>query len=123
MAGWLIAMAFASSMDCLTELPVSVESSVRPGVFAGQGLFETGQRTGNASRGRDPRFNAAIFGNSRAQLLDPAKLSEATGLSFVQLTTPGSDPREQMTTMRLFPAPSSRRRGNGIWHRRTLVRP
>jgi hypothetical protein len=75
---------------------------LRPGVFAGKGLFETGQRTGNASRGREPRFNAAIFGNSRAQLLDPAKLSEATGLSFVQLTTPGSGPKEQMTIMRYF---------------------
>jgi hypothetical protein len=73
-----------------------------PGVFAGQGLFETGQRTGNASRGRDPRFNAAIFGDSRTQLLDPAKLSEATGLSFVQLTTPGSGPKEQITLMRYF---------------------
>jgi hypothetical protein len=73
-----------------------------PGVFAGQGLFETGQRTGNASRGRDPRFNAAIFGDSRAQLLDPAKLSEATGLSFVQLTTPGSGPKEQTALMRYF---------------------
>jgi len=72
------------------------------GVAAGRGLFETGQRTGSASRGRDPRFNAAVFGNSRAQLLDPAKLSQATGLSFVQLTTPGSGPREQMTLMRYF---------------------
>jgi hypothetical protein len=72
------------------------------GVFSGRGQFETGQRTGNASRGRDPRFNAAVFGNSRAQLLDPAKLSAATGLSFVQLTTPGSGPKEQMTLMRYF---------------------
>jgi hypothetical protein len=73
-----------------------------PGVFAGQGLFETGQRTGSASRGRDPRFNAAVFGDSRTQLLDPAKLSEATGLSFVQLTAPGSGPKEQITLMRYF---------------------
>lgn len=72
------------------------------GVFAGEGQFETGQRTGSASRGRDPRFNAAIFGDSRAQLLDPAKLSTATGLSFVQLTTPGSGAREQTTLMRYF---------------------
>jgi hypothetical protein len=72
------------------------------GVSAGQSLFEMGQRRGSASRGRDPRFNAALFGNSRTQLLDPAKLSEATGLSFVQLTTPGSGPSEQMTLMRYF---------------------
>jgi len=31
-----------------------------------------------------------VFGNSRGQLLDPEKMSETTGLSFVQLTTPGS---------------------------------
>src|SRR5262249_20416176 len=59
---------------------------LRSRVSARQGLFETGQRTGSASRGRDLRFNAALFGDSRTQLLDPAKLSEATGLSFVQLT-------------------------------------
>jgi hypothetical protein len=71
-------------------------SPLKPGVFDG------GQRTANASRGRDPRFDAAVFGNSRGQMLDPAKLSDATGLSFVQLTTPGSGPKEHMTMMRYF---------------------
>ena len=66
------------------------------------GIVDTGPRTANASRGRDPRFNAAVFGNSRAQMLDPAKMSETTGLSFVQLTTPGSRPKEQITMMRYF---------------------
>ena len=70
----------------------------------GPGVFDGGSRTANASRGRDPRFNAAVFGNSRGQLLDPAKLSEATGSSFVQLTTPGSGPKEHMTMMRYFMA-------------------
>jgi hypothetical protein len=70
----------------------------------GPGVFDDGSRTANASRGRDPRFNAAVFGNSRGQLLDPAKLSEATGMSFVQLTTPGSGPKEHMTMMRYFMA-------------------
>jgi len=68
------------------------------------GVFDGGSRTANASRGRDPSFNAAVFGNSRGQLLDPAKLSEATGSSFVQLTTPGSGPKEHMTMMRYFMA-------------------
>jgi hypothetical protein len=66
------------------------------------GVFDGGQRTANASRGRDPQFNAAVFGNSRGQLLDPQKLSAATGLSFVQLTTPGSGPKEHITLMRYF---------------------
>ena len=43
--------------------------------FIEPGVFDGGSRTANASRGRDPRFNAAVFGNSRGQLLDPAKLS------------------------------------------------
>jgi hypothetical protein len=66
------------------------------------GIVDNELRTAVASRGRDPRFNAVIFGNSRAQLLNPAKLSEATGLSFVQLVTPGSGPKEQLTLMRYF---------------------
>jgi hypothetical protein len=66
------------------------------------GVVDTGQRTANASRGRDPRFNATVFSNSRGQMLDPAKLSDMTGLSFVQLTTPGSGPKEHMTMMRYF---------------------
>jgi len=66
------------------------------------GIVDNELRTASASRGRDLRFDAAIFGNSRGQLLDPARLSEATALSFVQLTTPGSGPKEQMTLMRYF---------------------
>src|SRR5580700_2687055 len=51
------------------------------------GVLDGNQRTANASRGRDPRFNAAVIGDSRGQLLDPEKLSRTTGLEFVQLTT------------------------------------
>jgi hypothetical protein len=72
--------------------------------FMRPGVVDSGQRTSNASHGRDPRFDAAVIGNSRGQMLDPAKLSELTGLSFVQLTTPASGPREQMTMLRYFMA-------------------
>jgi hypothetical protein len=72
--------------------------------FMKPGVIDSGQRTSNASHGRDPRFDAAVIGNSRAQMLDPAKLSELTGLSFVQLTTPAAGPREQMTMLRYFMA-------------------
>src|ERR1700750_2166023 len=58
--------------------------------FMKPGVIDSGQRTSNASHGRDPRFDAAVTGNSRGQMLDPAKLSEQTGLSFVQLTTPAA---------------------------------
>jgi hypothetical protein len=59
-------------------------------------------RTANISRGRDQRFNAAIFGNSRAMLLDPARLNALTGFKFVHLTTPSSGAREQVTLLRYF---------------------
>ncbi len=72
--------------------------------FMKPGVIDSGERTSNASHGRDPRFTAAVIGNSRGQLLDPAKLSSAAGMSFVQLTTPASGPREQMTLLRYFMA-------------------
>lgn len=54
------------------------------------------------SRGRDPRFEAAIIGNSHVALLDPHRLGSATGLPFVQLELPGSGPLEQATVLRYF---------------------
>jgi hypothetical protein len=70
--------------------------------FMKPGVVDEGQRTSNASHGRDPRFSAAVIGNSRGQMLDPAKLSGLTGMDFVQLTTPASGPVEQMTMLRYF---------------------
>jgi hypothetical protein len=55
-----------------------------------------------ASRARDPNFNAAILGNSTAQMIDPATLSRATGLRFVQLYMTGSIPREQLAVLDFF---------------------
>jgi hypothetical protein len=72
--------------------------------FMKTGVVDEGQRTSNASHGRDPRFTAAVIGNSRGQMLDPVKLSDLTGMDFVQLTTPASGPVEQMTMLRYFMA-------------------
>jgi hypothetical protein len=66
------------------------------------GIVDENPRTAIASRGHDPRFDAAVFGTSTGQMLDPRRLSEATGFSFVQLTVPGSGPREQLTLLRWF---------------------
>ena len=66
------------------------------------GVVDNERRTATASRRRDPLFNAAIFGNSRTFMLDPAKLSEPAGLSFVSLRTPASGPREEMLMTRYF---------------------
>jgi hypothetical protein len=68
----------------------------------GPGLVDDNDFTGTASRGRDPRFDAAIFGNSHGLLIDPVRLSAATSLSFVQLTTLGTGPREHMELMGYF---------------------
>ena len=60
------------------------------------------QRYANAGLARSENFNAAIFGNSHAQLIDPVRLSQATGLKFVQLATPGANPLELLATMHWF---------------------
>lgn len=66
------------------------------------GIVDENPSTASASRGRDPRFNSAVIGNSHGQLIDPARLSSDSGLKFVQLTVPGSGPREQLTLLRWF---------------------
>lgn len=66
------------------------------------GVVDESPRTANASRGRDQSFDSAIIGNSSGQLLRPATLSQLTGLRFVQLTVPGTGPREQFALLRWF---------------------
>ena len=66
------------------------------------GIVDESPRTAVASRARDARFDAAIVGNSTGQLLAPKQLSELTGSHFVQLTMPGTGPREQFVTMHWF---------------------
>jgi hypothetical protein len=66
------------------------------------GVSDTNQRTEYVSLGRSDKFNAAIFGNSHGQLLDPGRLSQATGSSFVQLSIPGSFAPEQLAMMHWF---------------------
>ncbi len=66
------------------------------------GVSDENQQTASASNGRSPAFDAAVFGNSHGMLLSPARLARITGLPFVQMTSPGSGPREQMILMRWF---------------------
>jgi hypothetical protein len=68
--------------------------------FGLAGIADRSSRTADISRGRDPRFNAAIVGNSTGQLLDPYRLSEAMGLKFTQLAIPQLGPREELAIMR-----------------------
>jgi len=66
------------------------------------GISDTNQRTEYVSLGRSHKFNAAIFSDSHGQLLDPDRLTQATGLSFVQLSIPGAMAPEQLAVMRWF---------------------
>jgi hypothetical protein len=86
--------------DLTGSIPTSGVVSSAPSF----GDTDTSQRTSNVALGRSPRFNAAIFGNSHGQLLSPQRLSRATGLSFVQLTVPGSNVREQLAMVHWFVA-------------------
>jgi len=76
--------------------------------FGISGILDESPRTANVSRGRNSNFDAAVFGSSTGQLLDPRRLSQATGLSFAQLTVPGTGPREQLTVIHWFIAHRSR---------------
>ena len=66
------------------------------------GIADDDSRFAHASHGRDPRYDAAVIGNSRGALLNPARLTKLTGRRFVQLTVPGTGPREQLTMLRWF---------------------
>ncbi|MBS7698036.1 MULTISPECIES: hypothetical protein [unclassified Chelatococcus] len=69
-----------------------------------EGVPQQGPRTANVSRGRDQAFNSAIIGNSRVQMIDPAVLSEKTGIPFVALVVQGALPKELLTTWDWFMA-------------------
>lgn len=89
--------AFAAAVVVLD--PYDTGHFLRSGV---RGTAEKTPRFAHASRGRDPRFNAAIFGNSHVQLLSPARLKERTGLEFVSLTVPGSGVKEKIAMLGWF---------------------
>jgi hypothetical protein len=103
---WLATFVFTSALGaCVVfALVILVDpyDSGRFGFIGIKGIRDESPRTANASRGRDPQFSAAIFGNSTGQLLKPAELSQATGVRFVQLTVPGTGPREQLVVLRWF---------------------
>ncbi|MBL8587121.1 MAG: hypothetical protein JNK46_01190 [Methylobacteriaceae bacterium] len=67
------------------------------GVGAGEG-----PRTANASRGRDPRFDSAVFGNSHVQLLAPERLNARAGGAWVSLIAPATGPKEQLVLLDWF---------------------
>jgi hypothetical protein len=84
----------------LLLLLIDPYDSARFPSFGIVGVDDHNPRTANVSRGRDPRFNAAIVANSTGQLLQPARLDAATGLRFMQLATPQTGPREHLAELR-----------------------
>ena len=101
-------MACLGTLGCgavlLFALMVLVDpyDSGRFGWLGIEGVNDKYALTANASRARDPQFDAAIFGNSTGQLLNPAELSEATGKRFVQLVAPGADPLGHLAILDFF---------------------
>ncbi|MGL4636733.1 MAG: hypothetical protein ACRCWF_12195 [Beijerinckiaceae bacterium] len=91
-------VAAATTMAAVLTLLIILDpySTGRLTPFDRPGMFETGPRTAHASRIRDPNFNAAVFGNSTVQLLSPDRLNALSGQSFVQLSVPGTGPKEQI---------------------------
>ncbi|KQQ29376.1 hypothetical protein ASF53_19265 [Methylobacterium sp. Leaf123] len=85
--------------------------SGRSTLFSAGAVRPQGPRTAAASRGRDPAFTGAVFGNSHIQLIEPARLTAATGIRFVQLSVPATGPGEQLALLGWFlrhhPAPQA----------------
>jgi hypothetical protein len=105
-ARWLV--AFLGTFGVFAVLFVALMALVDPydsgrfGWLGIEGVVDKLHYTANASRARDPEFNAPIIGNSTGQLLKPADLSQMTGERFVQLVAPGADPPGQLAIFDFF---------------------
>lgn len=83
-------------------LAIDPYDSGRTGVIGRHGLHDQFPYTANASRARDPRFDAAIFGNSHAQPLKPERLDPQTGVSFVSLIMPATYTENILDVLRWY---------------------
>lgn len=101
LATFLGALALGSALVFAFVFVVEPYDSGRFGLL-GPGIADGSPRTANASRARDPNYDSAVIGNSTGQLLKPSELSRLTGKRFVQLTIPGTGPREQHAVMDFF---------------------
>src|SRR5262245_2100645 len=102
LAAFLGALALGAAVVLAFVLAVEPYDSGRFGILGIRGVDDASPRTANASRARDPQFDSAVIGNSTGQLIKPAELSGLTGKRFVQLTVPGTGPREQLAIMDFF---------------------
>jgi hypothetical protein len=88
----LLAVAFLIDPYDTGRSPLALKDGVRP----------QGPRMAAASRGRDPAFRGAIFGNSHIQLISPEELRRLTGTPFVSLITPATGPKETLALIEWF---------------------
>jgi len=102
LATFLGALVIGTALVYALVLVVDPYDSGRVGLLRIKGVDDASPRTANASRARDQQFDSAIIGNSTGQLIKPSELSRLTGLHFVQLTTPGTGPREQLAILDYF---------------------
>jgi hypothetical protein len=99
---WAVFAAALLSVMLAAAYAVDPYDSGRSSLLGRPGVRPQGPRTAGASRGRDPRFNAAVIGNSHIQLISPERLDARTGLSFVQLSVPATGPKEQLVLIDWF---------------------
>jgi hypothetical protein len=95
-------LALGALLVLAVMITIDPYDSGRFGLLGIEGVADSTESTANASRARDPQFDSAIFGNSTGQRLNPAELSQGTGKHFVQLTSPGADPRGQLAILNFF---------------------
>lgn len=91
-AGALLAFTLLVDPYDSGRSPFALKTGVRP----------QGPRTAAASRGRDPAFAGAVFGNSHVQLVSPEQLTQQTGIPFVSLIAPATGPRETLVLLDWF---------------------
>jgi hypothetical protein len=96
------ALAISAAIVFAIVLGVDPYDSGRFGWLGIVGVDDESPRTANASRARDQQFDSAVFGNSTGQLIKPGELDRLTSLRFVQLTIPGTGPREQLAVLDFF---------------------
>jgi len=102
LAACLGALGFGALLLFAVMIAVDPYDTGRFGLFGIDGVDDRNTQTATASRARDPQFDSAVIGNSTAQLLNPADLSQATGLRFVQLYLTGGTAREQLAVLDFF---------------------
>jgi hypothetical protein len=101
---WACLGALAGTALVLFALMILIDpyDSGRFGWLGIDGVDDRVTFTAVASRARDAQFDSAVIGNSTAQMLEPAELSRATGLRFVQLYMTGARPLEELAVLDFF---------------------